>query len=103
MAPHVRAVIEGTLKQRTERLQQIETHAATVATSDLANASASQLSEHLLRLDAHEVEMDEMRDAITAELDRYEAQSRELRERNAAMEAARLGAALSRPPKGTPG
>jgi len=91
MTPSVRTVIETELKIRTERLDRIEKDAAAVAMSDLQRTSAQELTAYLFRLDAREVEMDAMRDAITEELNRYESESREIRERNVTMQAAARG------------
>jgi hypothetical protein len=93
--PTVKVEIENDLKQRTERLDQMINGALDIVSGDLPRKSDGELTGHLWRLDSHEVQLDMLREAITDELSRYESESLTIREHNAAMQAAALGAKLA--------
>lgn len=87
--------VENALKERSERLGGIRKNALSIVEGEPERMSDQDLTANLRRLDAHEVQMDVMREAITNELSRHESESLTLREQKTTLQAAALHAQLS--------
>lgn len=92
--PQILAEMEKALADRREGLMQMVDKASFVLTDQsdtlapLVALSDKELTKHLWKLDEQQIRLQAMRDAITQELQRYEAESTTLRQQNTAMQAA---------------
>lgn len=95
MPEQVKKQTEETLRERRKRMQEISSYAHSIASSSLAVLLENELTERLWRVDEHEVQLDVIRESITAELNGYETESMTRRQQQTLMHAGMLA---GRPP-----